>query len=107
LPHPASGRAHSNGRTAKPFWFFGDTAWAYFTDILAEKHDRKAAEAYVTRRASQGFNVIHCMLPSEGGERRTDFPGNPTRRVDRESHLHCRAVISFPELRRRRRPRCR
>jgi hypothetical protein len=48
-------------------WFMGDTAWAYVTDSVEEKHDRAAAEQYVVRRAAQGFNVIHLMLLNEAG----------------------------------------
>jgi hypothetical protein len=64
----ASYPGHFERQNGSPFWFLGDTGWAYFTDILDEKHDRSQAEAYVKHRAAQGFNVIHSMLLSEGGD---------------------------------------
>lgn len=58
---------HFQRQDGTPFWFFGDTAWALYTDNVQEKHDRDAVEAYIRRRAGQGFNVIHSMLLSEAG----------------------------------------
>ncbi len=65
-PMPQSPR-HFQRQDGTPFWFFGDTAWALYTDNAQEKHDRAAAEAYIRRRAGQGFNVVHSMLLSESG----------------------------------------
>lgn len=59
---------HFERQNGALFWFMGDTAWAYFTDIAEEKLDRAQAESYVKARSSQGFNVIHSMLLSEGGD---------------------------------------
>lgn len=50
-----------------PFYFMGDTAWSYYTNDAAERHDRAAARHYVDVRASQGFNVVHSMLLNEFG----------------------------------------
>ncbi|MBL8234521.1 MAG: DUF4038 domain-containing protein [Bryobacterales bacterium] len=61
-------QGHFERQNGAPFWFLGDTAWAYVTDIAEEKHNRAAAEAYLKARAAQGFNVIHSMLLSEGGD---------------------------------------
>ena len=58
---------HFQRQDGSPFWFFGDTAWALFTDSAKEKHDRAAVERYIDTRASQGFNVLHSMLLSEAG----------------------------------------
>lgn len=65
---------HFERQNGSLFWFLGDTAWAYFTDIADEKHDRAQAEAYVKARAGQGFNVIHSMLLSEGGDGNRNGP---------------------------------
>ncbi|MFN0102965.1 MAG: DUF4038 domain-containing protein [Bryobacteraceae bacterium] len=59
---------HFQRRNGSPVWFLADTAWAYFTDIPEEKHGRGEAEAMVKARAAQGFNAIHSMLLSEGGD---------------------------------------
>lgn len=58
---------HFQYQSGKKVWFLADTAWAYLTDNLEEKHDRAATERYVTRRAQEGFNAIHVMLLSEAG----------------------------------------
>jgi hypothetical protein len=58
---------HFERQDGSPFWFFGDTAWALYTDSAEENHDRAAALAYIDARASQGFNVLHSMLLSEAG----------------------------------------
>lgn len=72
----ASGRwpGHFERQNGAPFWFMGDTAWNYFTDIPEEKYGRAQAEAYVKARASQGFNVIHTSLLSEAGDGNTNGP---------------------------------
>ena len=46
----------------------GDTAWAFFHDSREEKYDGAGALRYLDGRASQGFNVIHCMMLSEVGD---------------------------------------
>ena len=61
--HPA----HFERQDGSPFWFLGDTAWAFFTDSSEERHDRDAAFRYADARAAQGFNVIHAMMLSEAG----------------------------------------
>lgn len=65
---PLAGASHhfqyQNGAKA---WFLGDTAWAFLTDDAEEKHDRAAAERYVSKRAREGFNAIHVMLLNEAG----------------------------------------
>jgi hypothetical protein len=61
--HPA----HFERQDGSPFWFLGDTAWAFFTDSSEERHDREAALRYADARAAQGFNVIHSMVLSEAG----------------------------------------
>jgi hypothetical protein len=58
---------HFQRQNGSPFWFLGDTAWALYTDSDREKHDRAAAEAYLHKRAGQGFNVVHSHLLSEAG----------------------------------------
>lgn len=58
---------HFQYQNGERMWFMGDTAWAYVTDSNEEKHDRAAAERYLTNRAAQGFNVIHLMLLNEAG----------------------------------------
>ena len=58
---------HFERQNGAPVWFMGDTAWGYFTDSPEDNHHRPQAEYYATKRASQGFNVIHCMLLSEQG----------------------------------------
>lgn len=58
---------HFQYQNGEPMWFMGDTAWAYVTDSAEEKHDRAAAERYLSLRARQGFNAIHVMLLSEAG----------------------------------------
>jgi hypothetical protein len=65
---------HFERQNGAPFFFLGDTAWAYFTDIPEEKHDRAQAEAYLKARAGQGFTVIHSMLLSEGGDGNSGGP---------------------------------
>lgn len=70
----ASRPGHFELQNGSPFWFTGDTAWAYFTDIAEEKHNRAKAEEYVKTRAAQGFNVIHSMLLSEGGDGNQNGP---------------------------------
>lgn len=65
---------HFERQNGSPFWFMGDTAWAYFTDIADEKHDRAQADAYIKTRASQGFNIIHSMMLSEGGDGNQNGP---------------------------------
>lgn len=65
----ASGKwpGHFERQNGVPFFFLGDTAWGYFIDSPAENHNRVQAEYYARKRASEGFNVIHCMLLSEQG----------------------------------------
>lgn len=58
---------HLQRQNGEPFWFFGDTAWALYTDSDEEKHDRLTVKKYIATRAKQGFNVIHSMLLSEAG----------------------------------------
>ena len=58
---------HFQRQDGSPFWFFGDTAWALYTDNAEEKHDRASAQKYIDARAEQGFNVVHSMLISEAG----------------------------------------
>lgn len=58
---------HFQYQNGDRMWFFGDTAWAYVTDSAEEKHDRAAAERYVSNRAREGFNAIHFMLLNEAG----------------------------------------
>ena len=58
---------HFERQDGTPFWFFGDTAWALFTDSDKERHNRKTALEYVDARAEQGFNVLHAMLLCEAG----------------------------------------
>ncbi|MHC4177523.1 MAG: DUF5060 domain-containing protein, partial [Planctomycetota bacterium] len=65
---PMKGSPHHFQRhSGRPFWFFGDTAWALYTDSNEEKHNRPAVQKYIDTRAGQGFNVIHSMLLSEAG----------------------------------------
>ena len=73
---------HFERQNGALFWFMGDTAWAYFTDIADEKHDRAQAELHAKARASQGFNVIHSMLLSEGGDGNQNGP--PWRSIQEE-----------------------
>ena len=58
---------HFQTQGGSPFWFLGDTAWALYTDNMAEGLSRKTALEYVDVRAGQGFNVLHSMLMSEAG----------------------------------------
>ena len=58
---------HFQYQNGDPMWFVGDTAWSLVTDSEEKKHDRKAAEYYLDRRAEQGFNVVHTMMISEAG----------------------------------------
>lgn len=58
---------HFQYQNGERMWFLADTAWAYVTDGVEEKHDRAAAERYVSNRAAQGFNAIHLMLLNEAG----------------------------------------
>lgn len=58
---------HFERQNGSPFWFLGDTAWAFFTDSQLERLDRGAAERYIDRRVTQGFNLIHTSLLSEAG----------------------------------------
>lgn len=58
---------HFEHQDGTPFWFFGDTAWALYTDSEEEKHNRRTALEYVHARGEQGFNVLHSMLLSEAG----------------------------------------
>lgn len=58
---------HFERQNGERVWFLGDTAWGYFTDSPEDNHHRAQAEHYARVRASQGFNVIHCMLLSEQG----------------------------------------
>jgi hypothetical protein len=59
--------SHFERQNGDKVWFLADTAWGYFTDSPADKHDRRQAEHYARTRAGQGFNAIHCMLLSEQG----------------------------------------
>lgn len=58
---------HFQYQNGERMWFMADTAWAYLTDSAEEKHDRAAAERYLSNRAAQGFNAIHVMLLNEAG----------------------------------------
>lgn len=58
---------HFQRQSGQPFWFFGDTAWALYTDDHDEKHNLSAVQKYIDTRAAQGFNVVHSMLISEAG----------------------------------------
>lgn len=54
-----------NGRflvteTGTPFFWMGDTAWELF-----HRCNREEASAYLTKRASQGFNVIQAVVLAE------------------------------------------
>lgn len=59
---------HFQYQDQTPFYWLGDTAWALYTTIPAEKHDRMAALGYLDKRAGQGFTVIHSMLISEADQ---------------------------------------
>jgi hypothetical protein len=59
---------HFQYQNGEPIWFMGDTAWSFFTDVPAERHDGASAARYLEHRAAQGFNVIHAMLLSEAGD---------------------------------------
>lgn len=61
--HPS----HFQYQNGEPMWFVGDTAWALVTDSEEKKHNRQMAEAYLDKRAEQGFNVVHVMMISEAG----------------------------------------
>jgi len=55
-------KIHENGRflqyeDGKPFFYLGDTAWDLFHRITGDE-----VEYYMSVRASQGFNVIQCVL---------------------------------------------
>lgn len=63
----AGASRHFQYQNGEPMWFMGDTAWAYVVDSAEEKHDRAAAERYLSNRAAQGFNAIHLMLLNEAG----------------------------------------
>lgn len=65
-PMPEAPR-HFQYQNGERMWFMGDTAWAYVTDDLDERHNRMSSEWYLTHRLKQGFNVIHFMLVSEAG----------------------------------------
>ena len=58
---------HFERQDGTPFWFFGDTAWALYTDSKEEHHNRQTALEYADVRAKQGFKVLHSMLLSEAG----------------------------------------
>lgn len=58
---------HFQYQNGERMWFVGDTVWAFVTDSEEKKHNRKAAEAHVDKRAEQGFNVFHSMMISEAG----------------------------------------
>lgn len=58
---------HFVRQDGSPFWFMGDTAWAYYTDSADNKHNAKSARRYIDTRVAQGFNVFHSMLMSEAG----------------------------------------
>ncbi|HMB64895.1 MAG TPA: glycoside hydrolase family 140 protein [Eudoraea sp.] len=54
-----------NGRylvteTGTPFFWMGDTAWELF-----HRCNREEASAYLTKRASQGFNVVQAVVLAE------------------------------------------
>jgi hypothetical protein len=66
--------SHFARQNGDAFFFLGDTAWSYFTDVPGENHARPQAEAYARARAAQGFNVIHSMLLSEGGDGNSGGP---------------------------------
>lgn len=65
---PMAGHPHHFQRqNGSRFWFFGDTAWALFTDSEQEQHNRGTAQTFIARRAGQGFNVMHAQLLGEAG----------------------------------------
>jgi hypothetical protein len=71
----AAAPSHFERQNGRPLWFLGDTGWGYFSDSKEDNHFRRQAEHYAKTRASQGFNVIHCMMMSEQGVGNTG--GNP------------------------------
>jgi hypothetical protein len=58
---------HFERQDGSPFWFMGDTAWAYYTDSESNKHNAAGTRRYIDTRVEQGFNVFHSMLLSEAG----------------------------------------
>jgi hypothetical protein len=66
----ADGRHFVDAR-GRPFFWLGDTAWPLFA-----QYTRQEAEAYLSRRAEQGFTVIQGVLAWGGGTGfETPFPG--------------------------------
>jgi len=65
---------HFERQSGTRFFFLGDTAWGYFTDISETKYDRSKAEEYVRARASQGVTAIHAMLLYEEGDGNRNGP---------------------------------
>ena len=59
---------HFQYQNGERMWFLGDTAWSFVTDVPAKNHNEATVANYLTRRAAQGFNVIHTMLLSETGD---------------------------------------
>ena len=56
----ADDHRHLVTEDGKPFFYLGDTAWELFHRLTREE-----ADAYLTRRAQQGFNVIHAVALAE------------------------------------------
>jgi len=53
---------HFEQEDGTPFWWMGDTNWFLLGNNPAELQDEKAFRRYVDTRASQHFNVVHCVL---------------------------------------------
>jgi len=66
---------HLQHQDGTPLYFFGETAWVAFGYIPAKNFNRTTFFRYVDRRASQGFNYMHVMLPSNGGDGSTEWNG--------------------------------
>jgi len=52
---------HFERQNGAPFWFMGDTAWAYFTDSAEDNHNRPQAE----RLPPSAFRLHRCKPISE------------------------------------------
>ena len=56
---------HFQYQDGTPFYWFGETGWAIYTDNAEKKADREAVERYLDKRTSEGFNVVHSHLICE------------------------------------------
>lgn len=56
----ANDHRHIVTTDGKPFFYLADTAWELFHRL-----NREDAEAYLKKRAQQGFNVIHAVVLAE------------------------------------------